>query len=180
MDESLFMIPFIIAFFYWIAGLRSNLRQTVILVMISYAAVILAFQNFNPIAKMIASIFERNVIDNKIIVVGFGTTLILALVGLYVLYGVLWNPKSSPNQDQQRGEVRFLQSIITAACGWILGILFLTCIIKYSYATLLIPPRDGTPFLWDALKVTIKITNNLVSPWLVQDPPRFFLEIGIL
>jgi hypothetical protein len=177
MDESVFIIPFVIAFFYWIAGLRSNWKKTIILVIISYAAVILAFQNFNFTARLVSSISGHKVIDNEMIVLGFGVALLLALVGLYVLYGVLWNPKASSNQEKPRGEVRLLLSIITASCGWVLGMLFITCIIKYSYPIATIPPRGGSEFLWDVLRATINITNHLVSPWLVEGAPRFLLEI---
>jgi hypothetical protein len=177
MDQPPLTIPLISTFVFWLIGLSGNWQRALVCFLLSYASVILAFQHFDKVADILNNVFGLSLRGDQIIAAGFGTGMIGALIGLYVLYSVLWRPISSDDY-QQVGGVKLLQSGITALTGWTLGVLVAACFLQYSQNATVLYFIDETSFLWNTFQATIKMTVYLVNPWLVHSAPQFLLELG--
>jgi len=179
MDQSLFSAPFISTFIFWLMGITGNWRRTLVITLLSYSAVILSFQHFRMIANMVKDTFGSSMNGDQRLAFGFGACLVIALIGLLILYNVLWKPTPILH-DHQGGGVRFLLSLATALIGWVLGVLIAACYLEFADNIIVLAPGNETSFLWNAFRVSINVAINLVKPWLVQDPPSFLILLGKL
>lgn len=177
MDQAIFSAPLISTFIFWVIGITGNWRRTLVITLISYAAVILSFQHFRTIANVLKDIFGSRTSEFQRIAFGFGIGLVIALIGLLILYNVLWKPTPLP-QDPQGGGIRFLLSLVTALIGWMLGVLIAASYVGFAYNINALLPEYGTTSLWGAFRVTLNFTVSVVKPWLVQDPPLFLVMLG--
>jgi hypothetical protein len=176
MDQSLVTITIITTFVFWLIGISGNWRRTIIVFLLSYVAVILAFQHYDTIAGMIVDIFGLSRRQDQLIALGIEVCLLISLLGLYVLYSFLWKP-SPASQNLPSGGIRLLQSIITALIGWSIGVLLAACYLQFT--SNVVPISLGNdPTFSNAFRVTINIINNIVKPWLIFDPPSFMVVLG--
>jgi hypothetical protein len=178
MNEEVLVIPFLSTFIFWLVGITSNWRRLVVSVLLSYAAIILASQYFDAVSNMLGNIFGSDLNANQKMAFGFGLCLVISLLGLYMLYNIMWKPTKA-FQENQTGGVRFLQSIIFALIGWILGVLIAVCYFQYSNKIIQFSQLDVSS-IWNVARRTINITIKFVSPWLVHEPPAFLIQLGNL
>jgi hypothetical protein len=175
MDQSLLTIPIISSMVFWLVGISINWRRVIATVVLIYAAVILAFQHFDSVADILNDIFGTSLWEDQTIAMGFGLSLVLALIVLYVLYTTLWKPAASTGE--QPGGIRLIQSLLTALVGWSLGVLVIFCYIYYSADSFSFSQLNGSS-MWNYFQITINLILKLVNPWMVKDPPQFFLLLA--
>ena len=178
MDQTLIAIPLITSFVFWIIGISGTLRRTLVTILLSLAAMILAYQHFDAMAAVVRDIFGRNLTTNQSYALGFGVGLIGALILLYVLYAVLWK-RNTYQSDYQPGGLRLVQSLFTTIIGWGLGTLLAAC-----YLQLIMDPfpryfSANSSVLWNLFRFTLNVITVLVRPWLVDAPPQFIQQLGL-
>jgi len=178
MEQTLVSISLISTFIFWLIGVTGNWRRTLVNILLSLAAMILAYQHFDALADIIGDIFGSDLNTNQRFALGFGLGLVLAWIVLYVLYTVLWKSSNS-SQESPSGGIRLVQSLFTAIIGWVLGVLVAACYLQLTIDTL---PRyfgSSSSALWNAFRVTINLITVFVNPWLVHSPPPFLLQLGM-
>lgn len=177
MDQVLFLAPLISTFIFWLLGITGNFRRTLAITVLVYSAIILSFQHFRIIANVVNDTFGSSMNRDQKYAFGFGACLVIALIGLLILYNALWKP-TSISQEQQGGGFRFLLSLVTALMGWAIGVLIAACYLEFADKILVLASENKTSFLWSAFRVSINVVINLVKPWLVQAPPSFLILLG--
>lgn len=178
MEQTLVSISLISAFIFWLIGVTGSWRRTLVSIVLSLAAMILAYQHFDALARTLADIFGRDLNTNQRFAMGFGVSLILAIIVLYVLYAVLWKSSDS-SQSPSSGGIRLIQSLFTALIGWALGVLIAASYLQLTIDSL---PRyfgNSSSALWNAFRITINVITVFVNPWLVHSPPPFLLQLGM-
>lgn len=177
MDQSFLSIPLISTFIFWLMGITGKWRRTVVISVLSYAAIILAYQHYRAFGEILIDTFGLHMQPYQSVAIGFGSCLVVALIGLFILYNALWKPTSS-SQEQSGGGSKLIQSIMTGLVGWALGVLIAVCYLQIQYTSVTPQPSDLAS-IPNIIFITVKIINTSVHPWLVNSFPGFLAQLGL-
>jgi hypothetical protein len=172
MNEILY-IPIGLAILLLLFGMRGGWRRLFFGLALSYAAVVLACQNYKRVTsldwfRVSARIFE----PQQQAAVAFSLALITATIVLNILYSMLWRPVEA--KKPSGGLLALLRGIVLGAVGWTLGIL----ITLGLFPLLRIENLTSTPlgnWYWNTAKQTLVLVSSWVEPWLIEPGPLFLL-----
>ena len=131
METTILVIALAVTLLYWIIGFSTTWKASLWLIIFSFTSYVVAFQYSNFILRIITnnSVFYRK---SEFVNGAFSFIVVFLLIMslLFFLYKILWNTKSQ-NKVEQDGLLSFAQSILTAVCGWGIGVVLAIAIYSY-------------------------------------------------
>jgi hypothetical protein len=171
--NEVFWIPFVLALFLWLVGMKGGWRRLFFGLLLSYAAIILACQHYKLITNLDwFRINARYFQPQQQAALAFSLTLTAALIGLNVLYSLLWRPVNP--QKASGGLLAFLRGVMLGAVGWILGVMLTLGLFPLARLDSLTITPIGN-WYWNTARQTLSYVLPWVEPWLVERVPPFLL-----
>lgn len=168
MEAPILTIAIVILIVYLILGLSVSLKQAFWInlfsivsfsVAMQYSERLLNFFKGNEILKH-KSVYENSALS-------FLLVFLVSILALVILYHVLWNEAQANRSENQSGLLKFVQTLLTAAVGWGIGI-----VIAIGITTLL-KGRPNRIFLSEeGIPSLIRTSANL----MIQLAKGFYYE----
>lgn len=176
MTSDILALPFILVVIYWFIGISGNWKKTLLLIIFNGIALIMAFQHSRSLAITDTFISLIDPVNNaQGTAISFLICFFVAMVGISVLYRVLWHFEGEQSIQSTGGLFRFIQSILTGVAGWGIGVM-----ITIGYIMTNVNPYIQNSLtqsdLFPVYKATATVLSSISMPLAINGIPEFLLQ----